>query len=58
MKQRILCYTYDNQKDIIGAEFIILTVKSQLIKGALRELKLKSKQIIICLLYTSDAADD
>ena len=32
---------------IIGAEFIILAVKPWLIKGVLRELKLKSKQIII-----------
>lgn len=39
--------THDNQEAIIGAEFIILAVKPWLIKGVLRELKLKSKQIII-----------
>ena len=39
--------THDNQEAIIGAEFIILAVKPWLIKSVLRELKLKSKQIII-----------
>lgn len=39
--------TRDNQEAIIGAEFIILAVKPWLVESVLRELKLKSKQIII-----------
>lgn len=39
--------TLDNQEAVNGAELIILTVKPWLIKSVLRELKLKSKQIII-----------
>ena len=39
--------THDNQEAVTGAEFIILAVKPWLIKPVLRELKLKSKQILI-----------
>ena len=39
--------TNDNQEAVTGAELIILAVKPWLIKNTLRELKLKSKQIII-----------
>lgn len=39
--------THDNQEAVTGAELIILAVKPWLIKSVLRELKLKSKQIII-----------
>lgn len=39
--------TLDNQEAVTGAELIILAVKPWLIKTVLRELKLKSKQIII-----------
>lgn len=39
--------TNDNQEAVTGAELIILAVKPWLIKPVLRELRLKSKQIII-----------
>lgn len=39
--------TSDNQEAVTGAELIILAVKPWLIKPVLRELKLKSKQVII-----------
>ena len=39
--------THDNQEAVTGTEFIILAVKPWLIKPVLRELKLKSKQILI-----------
>lgn len=39
--------TRDNQEAVTGADLIILAVKPWLIKNVLRELKLKSRQIII-----------
>ena len=39
--------THDNQEAVNGAALVILAVKPWLIKSVLRELKLKSKQILV-----------
>lgn len=39
--------THDNQEAVNGAALVILAVKPWLIKSVLRELKLKSKQVLI-----------
>lgn len=39
--------THDNQEAVTGAELIILAVKPWLMKSVVKELKLKSKQILI-----------
>lgn len=39
--------THNNQEAVTGADFIILAVKPWLIKPVLKELKLKSRQIIL-----------
>lgn len=42
--------TNDNQEAVTGADLIILAVKPWLVKSVLRELKLKSRQIIISVV--------